>query len=355
MHNIYILINQRKKVNNRPYNKNLDNEYNEQKNKLFYNIFQQLRKNVGIDKQIEEQILLLTYLNKGLASYNEELEKTLDHQFFTQIVDFLNLGDELTPINKQISFKFHVFEEGIARLLGILIETNNLSKIPEEYFSFLESKLRVWEEEPMSLKKANAMKYFYSKLRKERGEAESEQPIYSDLILPLDAETMKLSADNSYKHDIIFIPGQQSHPLLVWRILYDNDKIERYNRIDEIQELWPDKYLREDIKHLNPRLLSYNYECFNIAPLHEENNVPHYTFNQLSDRLRTGLIEAKVGYKPVIFVAFSMGGIMLKRLFTQALKSGDEDIKVHIYIYIYVENNRTNKGYNFHKQPTHGK
>ena len=188
-----------------------------------------------------------------------------------------------------------------------------LALIPVHYGSDFQQKIKSWsffedhlrklikDESSPSANKLLAIKYFYNKSEREKVEKDSSYipKFYDNFLLPL-------SEQSEADLDIVFMHGNQSHPIRAWCI--EDELGETLNA-----KWWPKEYLIEDLKDLNPRILFWGYETFQSKSDYIINNIPEDDIYQLSDKVTKSFHKAGVGNnRPTILVCFSMGGIIAK-------------------------------------------
>lgn len=127
-------------------------------------------------------------------------------------------------------------------------------------------------------------------------------PMLIDSFLPLSDAT---PTDSDV--DLVFVHGLRGG-LKTWRVLGRDPKI--------VQQLWPSACLSDGLP--KARLLAFTYE----APLWYATHKQHYSevdvkrnFDEMALSLKTAMADAGVGQngKKVIFITFSMGGLVAKR------------------------------------------
>jgi len=139
-------------------------------------------------------------------------------------------------------------------------------------------------------------------------------PLLVDSLLPLDHNQTPLDPD----FDIIFVHGLRGG-LKTWR--YDGN---------DATNLWPAECLGPSFPRA--RLLAFTFD----APLWFATHKQHYSeievaknFSEMSESLRDALKDAGVGVgRKVIFVCFSMGGLVVKRTLVddESLRSNTEGV-----------------------------
>jgi hypothetical protein len=131
-------------------------------------------------------------------------------------------------------------------------------------------------------------------------------PLLIDSLLPLSSST---PADSEV--DFVFIHGLRGG-LKTWRVITSQTKTDK----DKDIRLWPPACLKEQFPSF--RLLAHTYE----APLWYATHKQHYleidvkkNFEEMALSLRSALADAGVGRngKKVVFITFSMGGLVAKR------------------------------------------
>lgn len=200
------------------------------------------------------------------------------------------------------------FEEQFSRLmadLSIDFSPKELEQMMgKENFNYIESVMYNWKtcSKVGLLQKICAKKYFHN------SQAHSTDQIkMRDSIIPISEE----ETYNDYDFDILFIPGQFSHPLRSWTL---NDGSE--NTV--FYKVWIKELLLNDLKKefpgLKPRVLCMGYDShtnrLDLNRLNLRDRMPE----EICDELLVDMNAAKIGQKPVIVVSFSMGGILLKMM-----------------------------------------
>ena len=129
-------------------------------------------------------------------------------------------------------------------------------------------------------------------------------PMLIDSFLPLSSWT---PADSDV--DFVFIHGLRGG-LKTWRVLDPSDQNQR------AVQLWPSLCLKDQFSGV--RFLAFTYE----APLWYATHKQHYSeidvkknFDEMALSLRSAMADAGVGQngKKVVFITFSMGGLVAKR------------------------------------------
>eukprot|EP01113_Clastostelium_recurvatum_P006291 TRINITY_DN12852_c0_g1_i10.p1 TRINITY_DN12852_c0_g1~~TRINITY_DN12852_c0_g1_i10.p1 ORF type:complete len:209 (-),score=35.39 TRINITY_DN12852_c0_g1_i10:484-1110(-) len=120
------------------------------------------------------------------------------------------------------------------------------------------------------------------------------------------------SSDPSF--DIVFVHGVTGHPLTTWvnsmHRLQEGD-VDGSIMLEDASVCWPRDWLPHDFPHA--RILSVGYEVYlskwfgNALPLVEQSSI-------MMHKLRL----ADVGDRPVVFIAHSFGGLVVKMLLHQA-------------------------------------
>lgn len=83
---------------------------------------------------------------------------------------------------------------------------------------------------------------------------------------------------------------------------------------------WPETYLPEYLKEARPerplsiRILSVDYPA-SMKP--SSTPQPALSFQQYAHFIRSELVNAGIGNRPVVFVVHSMGGIILKEIMNE--------------------------------------
>ena len=110
--------------------------------------------------------------------------------------------------------------------------------------------------------------------------------------------------------DIVFVHGLNGGPFSSWCIgTEDNSNM-------HLEQCWPTQWLAKE--YPNVRLISLEYK----TRVWDWQGAQH-SFRELSAEMMKKLSAAGVGERPVIFVAHSMGGLMIKEMMMQA---GSEEI-----------------------------
>lgn len=138
---------------------------------------------------------------------------------------------------------------------------------------------------------------------------------------------------NDYDVDIVFVPGQASHPFRSWR-MHDPKSI-RTHRFTS--KCWIKEYLMPDIqeqfKNSRFRISLIGYEAKATMVLVNQLNIKDWDSIEISEDLLPQLKEIGIGKKPVIFVCFSLGGVVTKRMI---LKSSDLQKEVKSILFLGV-------------------
>jgi len=119
--------------------------------------------------------------------------------------------------------------------------------------------------------------------------------------------------------DVIFVHGLLGGVSYTWR----QNEMARSNK--DYTYCWPKDWLPKDVPGL--RVLGINYTTSlshwrNRCP----DDMPRRTIDARSDDLLHSLQRAGVGNRPIVWVAHSMGGLLVKQLLIKASKSEDSNI-----------------------------
>jgi len=213
--------------------------------------------------------------------------------------------------------RFNLFCE-VARILGnvALSEDNHVAVIGEGFLPVLRS----WAFSS-NLKLQTQAKRALANLASSKAkfqEHEEGGPRYHDGIFLLSSLETNKKADV----DVVFIHGLLGGAFLTWR-LQDDSETEPDNILEEESEesknfSWPRHWLSEEIP--TARILAVNYQ----TALSEWNSHPSRHAKSLKERsaeMLQMLADAQLGRdRPVVFVAHSMGGLLVKQMLLDAMK-----------------------------------
>ncbi|XP_056115899.1 protein SERAC1 [Rhinichthys klamathensis goyatoka] len=146
------------------------------------------------------------------------------------------------------------------------------------------------------------------------------------------------------KADVLFVHGLLGAAFKTWRQkdrdVTDDDKVEGVR--EDYTECWPKSWLAEDCPNL--RILSVEYDTHLSdwkakCPAENQRKSLAYRSQELLRKLK----DAGVGDRPVVWVAHSMGGLLVKKILLDASK--DPDLSALI---------KNTKGILFYSVPHHG-
>jgi len=118
--------------------------------------------------------------------------------------------------------------------------------------------------------------------------------------------------------DIIFVHGLLGGAFRTWRQCDSEKTEEAYTRC------WPQQWLADDIKNI--RILAVNYQTF-LSNWNIECQDNVFTLRDRSSQLLNDLLSCRVGQKPIIWVAHSMGGLLVKQILSDINQSSDSKMK----------------------------
>ena len=128
----------------------------------------------------------------------------------------------------------------------------------------------------------------------------------------------RIGRDEQYDVDIIFVHGIWGSPFYTWR---QNEIMNAKTRTDNTI-CWPKYWLASDLP--NTRILSLAYDSEISTWFH---NCPHENNKQSLQHqavdLREKLKSCGVGTKPIVWVAHSMGGLLVKQLLVDIMNEND--------------------------------
>ncbi|XP_026175167.1 protein SERAC1 isoform X2 [Mastacembelus armatus] len=165
---------------------------------------------------------------------------------------------------------------------------------------------------------------------------------YQDGVYVLHPQTR---SDQPIKADVLFIHGILGAAFKTWRQkdrnTLDEEKEEEESR-DNYTECWPKSWLAADCPNL--RVLSVEYDShlsdwMAKCPVENQRKSLAYRSQELLNKLKL----AGVGERPVIWVAHSMGGLLVKKMLLDASK--DPDMRGLL---------KNTKGIMFYSVPHHG-
>ncbi|KAG1964423.1 protein SERAC1 [Pimephales promelas] len=146
------------------------------------------------------------------------------------------------------------------------------------------------------------------------------------------------------KADVLFVHGLLGAAFKTWRQkdrdVTDDDKVEGVR--EDYTECWPKSWLAEDCPNL--RILSVEYDTHLSdwkakCPAENQRKSLAYRSQELLRKLK----DAGVGDRPVVWVAHSMGGLLVKKILLDASK--DPDLSALF---------KNTKGILFYSVPHHG-
>ncbi|XP_067272918.1 protein SERAC1 [Pseudorasbora parva] len=146
------------------------------------------------------------------------------------------------------------------------------------------------------------------------------------------------------KADVLFVHGLLGAAFKTWRQkdcdMTDDDKLEGVR--EDYTECWPKSWLAEDCPNL--RILSVEYDSHLSdwkakCPAENQRKSLAYRSQELLRKLK----DAGVGDRPVVWVTHSMGGLLVKKILSDASK--DPDLSALI---------KNTKGILFYSVPHHG-
>ena len=147
--------------------------------------------------------------------------------------------------------------------------------------------------------------------------------------------------------DLIFVHGLQGHPLRTWQYpKYGDQPVKGLKKVskkftgmfkkDVVVEnspvvYWPADFVKQDYRNI--RVLTYGYDShvshYFSGPANKLNLSQHG--EALLNRVSTERAASKAIHRPIIFVAHSLGGLLVKEALVESQKQRHNPIKLDIF------------------------
>lgn len=198
-------------------------------------------------------------------------------------------------------------QQQIARLVALLANHHFKGKQFTEWLPWLRRNL----SSPDLMLASHALRGWLH-IRRGQNHEETNLPSYPDGVHFFNPSKFFQGAQISREpedgtlFDVVFVHGIRGGPFLTWRI---DGSPGSHNDVDSC---WPSLWLSKDVPEA--RLMSVHF----AAPVSswEGGSDP---LQQTALKILNDLKEAGIGERPVLFVAHSMGGIIVKELLTRAM------------------------------------
>ncbi|CDW81169.1 UNKNOWN [Stylonychia lemnae] len=203
---------------------------------------------------------------------------------------------ELFHLREKVLRMFSIITKDMTQE-DILLKWNNLGKFLDIIKQYLEK-----SENQISLTTIYTKKILYNLEQRQES-----IPIYGDTLLPVSQNCFTKDKDalQNIQFDIVFVQGQESHPLRTWFMSRDQEKI------------WPLELLSSEYSQQNPRIIFVRYDSRRLQCEHQTFNIPDHSFEDLANKLQKDLKNAGVGKRPYVIIPYSMGGIVTRTMLLQ--------------------------------------
>jgi len=270
----------------------------------------------SIPRPVISQELMIEYCLQALLSHSTISEQC---QVIVEslTLPLLTLVCEAFPDNVRIK-----------SIIGKIL--SNISLHPEYHRAVWQAGwvglLAEWKQDPNILVSLPATKALCN-LDQEFGGHKYGPGIY--LMLPNDRHVQHKNNRSNWGVDVVFVHGLMGGVFYTWR-QFDPENVREFSN-DQISEdsysyCWPRDWLAEDAN--NVRVIGCDFDSYITQ---WGGSCPTQNFKQSlaerSEDMLKKLQDAGVGNRPVIFVGHSMGGLIIKKMLTEAKESEDESMK----------------------------